>query len=218
MKCPHCLVEFTENAIKQSPQGIPDANNCYWILRVQTCPNESCQKAIVKLKTEQQKKGSPGVTTEEFLVYPRRTSRTPLPKIVPDEFAEDYKEACLVLQDSPKASAALSRRCLQHLLVEKAGVKPKDDLSSQIGSVMPNLPSHLSDMIDGIRVIGNFAAHPLKSTNSGEIMDVEPGEAEHSLDTLEELFDHYLVKPERIKEKRAAINAKLLEAGKPPMK
>jgi hypothetical protein len=32
--------------------------------------------------------------------------------------------------------------------------------------------------LDAIRTIGNFAAHPIKSTSSGEIVDVEPGEAE----------------------------------------
>jgi hypothetical protein len=48
--------------------------------------------------------------------------------------------------------------------------------------------------IDAIRNVGNFAAHPLKSTNTGLILDVEPSEAEWPLDK------------------------KLSEAGKPPMK
>jgi hypothetical protein len=29
-----------------------------------------------------------------------------------------------------------------------------------------------------VRTIGNFAAHPIKSTSTGTIVDVEPGEAE----------------------------------------
>lgn len=40
------------------------------------------------------------------------------------------------------------------------------------------VPSYLTDAVDAIRNIGNFAAHPLKDTHSGEIVDVEPGEAE----------------------------------------
>ncbi len=39
--------------------------------------------------------------------------------------------------------------------------------------------------IDAVRVIGNFAAHPIKSKSTGEIVDVEPGEAEWNLNTLE---------------------------------
>ena len=60
------------------------------------------------------------------LIRPKAISRVPLPPEVPQEFAGDYKEACLVLADSPKASAALSRRCLQNLLREKSGTTKKD--------------------------------------------------------------------------------------------
>ena len=80
------------------------------------------------------------------------------------------------------------------------------------------LPSSLVDSIDAIRNIGNFAAHPMKSQKSGEIMPVEPGEAEWNLDVLESLFDFYFVQPEVIRKKREALNKKLQDAGKPPMK
>jgi hypothetical protein len=138
---------------------------------------------------------------------------------VPPEFGNDYIEACLVFADSTKASAALSRRCLQYILREKAGVK-KSDLSKEIQEVLDSksLPSDLADAIDAIRNIGNFAAHPLKSTNTGLILDVEPGEAEWTLDVLEQLFDFYFVRPAQLAAKRAALNQKLAEAGKPTMK
>ena len=134
-------------------------------------------------------------------------------------FTADYREACLVLTDSAKASAALSRRCLQNLLREHVHVKPSN-LDNEIQQVLDSgkLPSDLADAIDAVRVSGNFAAHPIKSTNSGEIIDVEPGEAEWLLDTLEALFDFYFVRPEALKKKRDALNAKLAEAGKPPLK
>jgi hypothetical protein len=125
----------------------------------------------------------------------------------------------LILWDSPKASAALSRRCLQNILREKANVK-KSDLNNEIDQVIDSkqLPSHLSESIDAIRNIGNFAAHPIKCTNTGEIMDVEPGEAEWTLDVLEGLFDFYFVQPGLHAKKKEALNKKLQEAGKPPMK
>ncbi|MGH9708109.1 MAG: DUF4145 domain-containing protein [Candidatus Acidiferrales bacterium] len=78
---------------------------------------------------------------------------------------------------SGKASAALSRRCLQSLLREVAGTKSKD-LSDQIEDVLDTLPAFLREQIDAVRIIGNFAAHPQKSKTTGEIIDVEPGEAE----------------------------------------
>ena len=123
----------------------------------------------------------------------------------------------MVLGDSPKASAALSRRCLQRLLRDE-GKATHSNLSAEIDEVMAKLPSHLSDAIDGVRNIGNFAAHPMKSDNTGEVVDVEPGEAEWLLDTLEGLFDFYFVQPALLQRKRAALNEKLKDVGKPEMK
>jgi hypothetical protein len=153
------------------------------------------------------------------MVWPKAMARAPLFPDVRKEFAEDYGEACRVLADSPKASAALSRRCLQRLLRERAGTKSKD-LADQIDEVLKagSLPSHLASAIDSVRQIGNFAAHPIKSTNTGEIMDVEPGEAEWLLDTLEGLFDFYFVQPAILQRKRDALDTKLKEAGKSPLK
>jgi hypothetical protein len=124
-----------------------------------------------------------------------------------------------VLADSPKASAALSRRCVQAILREHAKVKPQD-LSKEIDEVLASkqLPTSLAGDIDAIRNIGNFAAHPTKSTNTGEIVGVEPGEAEWNLDVLEGLFDFYFVAPSEAQKKRDALNKKLADAKKPPLK
>jgi len=156
---------------------------------------------------------------KRILVRPKGLNRPPVPSEVPPEFAEDYTEACLVLADSPKASAALSRRCLQNLLREKAGVK-HSNLADEIQQVLDSgtLPSHLTEVIDAIRNIGNFAAHPLKSEKTGEILPVEPGEAEWNLDVLESLFDFYFVQPAIIQKKKAALDKKLKESGQKPMK
>ena len=108
---------------------------------------------------------------------------------------------------------------MQTLLREAAKVKPAD-LSKEIQQVLDSntLPSYLGESIDAVRNIGNFAAHPTKSQRSGEILDVEPGEAEWNLEVLESLFDFYFVQPTILRAKRAALDAKLGEAGKPSMK
>jgi hypothetical protein len=69
-----------------------------------------------------------------------------------------------------------------------------------------------------VRVIGNFAAHPIKSTNTGEVVAVEPGEAEFLLDVLDGVFGFYFVQPEVARKQREAINIKLQEAGKPRLR
>jgi hypothetical protein len=161
--------------------------------------------------------GGVGRRARREIVLPRVASRPPPPPEVPDPFAQDYREACLVLADSPKASAALSRRCLQAILREKAGVKPSN-LSREIDEAMPQLPAYLAGAIDAVRNVGNFAAHPIKSDSTGEVVDVEPGEAEWLLDVLEGLFGFCFVEPAALAEKRAALNHKLADVGKPPLK
>ncbi len=154
--------------------------------------------------------------------YPSIPSHKGRPKLslhVPEELRNEYDEASLVLPLSPKASAALSRRCLQRLLREHLQIKKKD-LFQEIDELLNNggLPSYLSAAVDAIRNIGNFAAHPLKCTNTGEIVDVEPGEAEWTLDVLEMLFDFYFIQPKDAQAKKDALNLKLQSLGKPLMK
>jgi hypothetical protein len=138
---------------------------------------------------------------------------------VPDPYAQDFTEAARVLPDSPKASAALSRRIVQHLLRDKGGFGPSN-LNNEIDAAIEDggLPSGLADDLDALRTVGNFAAHPIKSTHTGEVVEVEPGEAEWVLGLLEDLFDLFFVRPARRDAEREALNAKLREAGKPPLK
>jgi hypothetical protein len=127
--------------------------------------------------------------------------------------SQSYKES------TKTASAALSRRCLQALLRDIVKVKPAN-LDQEIQQVIENrlLPSYLSENLDAVRTVGNFSAHPIKIQSTGQIVQVEPGEAEWSLDILESLFDYLFVQPELIKSKKDGLNMKLADAGKPPLK
>jgi len=217
MKCPHCLDSFFQ---EWTWYGAEEDADGFWHIRYCRCA--SCKRIIFVLERNPAFRGPMKHLIADSgdiirLVYPKSIARAPLSAEVPQKFATDYAEACLVLADSTKASAALSRRCLQNLLREKAKVKPSN-LADEIEQVMKSLPSHLSQAIDAVRNIGNFAAHPIKSTNTGEIIEVEPGEAEWLLDVLEGLFDFYFVQPATLEKKKQALNAKLKDAGKPEMK
>jgi len=219
MKCPHCRIAFHDKPYKVHVR--PDVDGVWFVSSV-VCP--SCGKASISLLS-----GTALVNTRDevvdlasitrnFLVYPKGSARPPCPIEVPAKFADDYSESCLVLADSPKASAALSRRCLQNLLREAAKVTP-GDLYNEIEQVIQSrgIPTYISEALHSVRTIGNFGAHPIKSTSTGEIVDVEPGEAEWNLETLESLFDFYFVQPSRLAEKKAALNKKLQDAGKAPL-
>ena len=218
MKCPHCLEGFHDN---REVSVLGEDKYSRFRLVKRHCPE--CHRFIFSIVHEWDRYGSePNYlyhSNRQILCYPKAMSRSPLPAEVPEDFATDYTESCLTLPDSPKASAALSRRCLQHVLREKGQVKP-GNLADEIQQVIDaaHLPSYILESLDAVRNIGNFAAHPMKSTASGEVLPVEPGEAEWNLDVLESLFDFYFVQPELLRKKRESLNKKLADAGKPPMK
>lgn len=220
MKCRHCLVEFHEH---KDEYFIGKDVDRYWAIFKYDCP--ACSRMNLYLVNGNAGNSQSGLVIIEntiksvIAIRPFGSNRPPCPQEVPESIALDYREACLVFPFSSKASAALSRRCLQNLLRDAAKVKPSD-LSKEIQEVIDSgkLPSQLGDSIDAIRNIGNFAAHPIKGKSTGEIVDVEPEEAEWNLDVLESLFDFYYVQPAKVVKKREALNAKLSEAGKPPMK
>ncbi|MGO4348140.1 DUF4145 domain-containing protein [Paenibacillus sp. MCAF9] len=153
------------------------------------------------------------------LVYPLGKVTKTLSDEVPAMFRSDYDEAVLVLPISCKASAALSRRCLQNFLHNKLNIRKKN-LAHEIDEFLATqqVPTVILDAVDAVRNIGNFAAHPLKNTNTGEIVDVEPGEAEWLLEVLDLLFDFYFIQPKKLEERKTALNAKLKGLGKPIMK
>jgi hypothetical protein len=142
----------------------------------------------------------------EIQAWGKELPRSELPPEVIEPYLSDFYEACVILVDSPRASAALSRHCLQTLLRDKAHVKP-GDLSNEIDQVLASktLPPELTSSLAATLDVGNFAANPVKNSHPGLIAAVEPGEAEYFLDVLEALFDFYLVRPARLKEKPHAL-------------
>src|SRR5687768_9326946 len=77
------------------------------------CPH--CQKLTVTIE-ELKYVESDYKPTAEHVVWPMSGGRAPAPEEVPYHIRNDYDEASAVLHLSAKASAALSRRCLQTVL------------------------------------------------------------------------------------------------------
>jgi hypothetical protein len=219
IQCSHCAVTFRSSVFISY---LGRDSESHWAVEKLPCP--ACEKFNLFLVDTAVYLDAPTPYVEENvknrrLIRPHGTNRAPVPSQAPLQYALDYVEACLVLDDSPKASAALSRRCLQNILREEEKTKAKD-LAPQIEEVLQKnkLPSHIATVIDAVRNLGNFAAHPLKSQSTGQIVEVQPGEAEWNLEVLEALFDFYFVQPAKTSERIAALNAKLGDAGKPVIK
>ena len=132
------------------------------------------------------------------MIYPQGASK-PLPDYIPGPLREDYQEACLIRDLSPKASATLIRRCLQGMIRDFAGIS-KGRLIDEIGALRKavdenDAPAGIShdsvDAIDAVRGIGNIGAHMEKDINV--IVEVEPGEAQALIELTELLFEEWYV-------------------------
>lgn len=147
---------------------------------------------------------------KELRVRPAGTTRAPVPPEVSQSYRDLYNEAAGVLHISARASAALSRRCLQQLVRVEFGVT-KPNLYDEIEEVIKErkVPGYLAGQLHYVREIGNMAAHPMKNPQTDAILDVEPGEAEANLDLLDGLFDFVFVEPARAVARRSALDAKL---------
>lgn len=218
MKCPYCRVAFnlTGAEFDESDTNYKNAaGDKIYHPFYGSCPE--CNEFIVGMDIRHKVKKGEELEFDE-LIFPKFTSRFVEPE-VPEEYKKDFLEAAAIVNLSPKASAAVSRRLLQHILREIFKLKQKS-LAQEIDSFLKlkNIPSYLGEAVDAVRNIGNFAAHPSKDTNTGAIVEVEPTEAEWLLEVLDSLFDFAFVQPERLKAKKDALNAKLAAMGKPPIK
>ena len=218
MYCPHCGIAFHDSWGETIIRNPTNEDRTAWKASVTRCP--SCDGETVKLSQfDLSHSGAPTGLLFDFVAYPKTTHRAPTPKELPKDIKEDYEEACMVLPVSNKASAALSRRCLQAIL-KGQGYRQRD-LAKQIDALMGEqdptkaIPSALRQTVDAIRNFGNFSAHPITDQTTLQVIEVEPGEAQWCLEILEEMFDHYYVKPAPAAARRAALNAKLASAGKP---
>ncbi|MFM1703114.1 DUF4145 domain-containing protein [Aeromonas salmonicida] len=218
MICPHCQTSIHSHETRSNigQYGQKDEEAYYWSYSIQTCPE--CNNPIIFLSYVLMSPQHVPGETRKYLVFPRNSGRPSAPTEVPETISTDYNEACSVLSLSAQASAALSRRCLQHLLAN-TGLSKNSNLDRAIEEAKAKgLPSYIADQLDAMRVIGNFAAHTQKSVNTGEILPVEPHEAEWNLDVLDMLFDFCYVQPAKTAARRATLDAKLAEAGKPSLK
>jgi hypothetical protein len=109
MKYPHCLEGFHEGQASWSVMVGGDKDGS-WVLYRLLCP--ACGRYVFYLQNgaspgygEGQQRVRLPIVNKSLLVWPKGISRSPVPTEVPTEIVEDYKEACLVLADSPKASA-----------------------------------------------------------------------------------------------------------------
>jgi hypothetical protein len=170
------------------------------------CPNPDCRRFTLTADLYVSKKGVHGVESvgprvQQWQLIPPSRAKS-FPSYVPQAILNDYREACLIQDLSPKASATLSRRCLQGILRDFWKVKA-GRLVDEIDQIKDKVDPETWSAIDAVRTIGNIGAHMEKDISV--IVDVDPNEAELLIGLVETLIREWYIAGEERKNRMNAI-------------
>jgi hypothetical protein len=211
--CPHC-----EHAVTISDGRYTGSSHILHIenadgrrmlsTRFIVCPNPTCQKFTLSAALFESERMTSGVekTTKklkEWSLIPEAACKH-FPDYVPQAIREDYTEACLIRDLSPKASATLSRRCLQGIIRDFWQVKA-GRLVDEIKQIKDRVDPITWDAIEAVRKLGNIGAHMEEDINV--IIDVDPDEAALLIGLVETLLKEWYVGREERKKRMDAVIA-----------
>lgn len=235
--CPHCNSRQTvgEQRLKKvvSHFGLYDQIEGPLTLEKTAtgCVNPECEKTSLRVRIGNAlsyTNGGGHYIDEDKIVFDQwlipQGSAKPQPDFIPQAIRDDYYEACLIRDLSPKASATLIRRCLQGMIRDFAKIiKPTlfaeiEALRASVvdGSADRAISSESVDAIDHVRGIGNIGAHMEKDIDL--LIEVDPGEAQALIGLVEMLFEEWYGARQRRQSKLAHIakiadNKKLAKNG-----
>lgn len=171
------------NLEKKEPHFIDEnAPESYLIVEYVDCP--ACGKIGIKVYRP--------FSDETFNISPRAVRKN-YPDYIPLQIRQDYEEACLIADLSPKASATLSRRCIQGMIRDFFGIS-KSRLVDEIDAVKEKTeitPNQIA-ALKALKDIGNIGAHPERDIEL--IVDVEPNEAKLMITLIEYFMEQWYIR------------------------
>ena len=171
------------------------------------CPNTDCKRfTLTAFLFETALHSDPprwvqGKLIKRWNLIPESKAQT-FPDYIPKAIRDDYNEACLIQDQSPKASATLSRRCIQGIIRDFWGIS-KSRLIDEIEAIKDKVDPATWAAIDSVRKIGNIGAHMERDINV--IVDVEPNEAELLINLIEILIKDWYIDRENKRNRLEAI-------------
>lgn len=170
-----------------------------------TCPNPDCKKLKLWVAlTGATRGGYDWIATsvkQEWQLLPESEAKV-LPDYIPAPIVQDYQEACRIKILSPKASATLSRRCLQGMIRDFYRIS-KPRLVDEINELQNVVDSDVWDSIEAVRKVGNIGAHMERDIDI--IVDVDPMEAQLLISLIEQLVEEWYVTRENRKNRSSAL-------------
>ncbi len=213
-ECPYCnrSSTITDANFSQSTHFFHNKNkdgHSALVSDVITCPNKECREYTITAALSSADLNHNGTQYVKAYSHRHKWSMKPnslakqFPSYIPKAIIADYNEASLIISLSPKASATLSRRCLQGIIRDYWDVK-KGRLVDEIFAIKDKVDPITWKAIDSVRSIGNIGAHMEKDINL--IIDVEPREAQLLIGLIEMLIkEWYVAGHERQKQLEAII-------------
>jgi hypothetical protein len=212
--CPYCnhkaILQSGDVSLGSHAYGTRKFGPLVLSTGVQQCPNDQCSELVIMVWAESNPE--PGKQTK--FEIPRQRLRPnskarPWPAYIPQPLLADYAEACQIELLSPKASAALSRRCLQGMIRDFWGVS-KPRLADEVNALQAMVDRQTWEAIDALRKIGNIGVHMEKDINL--IVDADPDEARLLIELVETLLEEWYVgrhdRELRMQKFKAAAEAK----------
>ncbi len=164
------------------------------------CPNPACKEfslaASLHTLEISGNRSYTGKHIKSWSLVPPSRARS-FPVTLPQEVLEDYQEACLTIELSPKTAAALARRCLSGMLRDFWKVQP-GRLGDEFRQIKGATDPLTWETIESVRKTGLIGAR--MDSEGAEIQDTEPGEANMLIGLIETLIqDWYVGREERRK-------------------
>jgi hypothetical protein len=189
-----------------------DLGHVHLTVNAVSCPDPDCKKLSLKASLVNKDWCQPVQKYSYNLhhvwqLLPESNAKV-MPDYLPAPIKEDYYESCRIRDLSPKASATLSRRCLQGMIRDYWKIS-KSRLKDEIDALEEKVDADTWSSIDAVRSVGNIGAHMEKDIDV--IVDVEPQEAQLLIGLIEQLVEDWYVTRET-RRQRAENLKKLAEA------
>ncbi|RJS04853.1 DUF4145 domain-containing protein [Xanthomonas sp. CFBP 7698] len=201
--CPWCNVASVISGNRTVDSSRFFDNNKHGPMRVTvgstTCLNDACREFSLHVFLDKILAGGPGRSEsfkdfDDWQLRPSSAAK-PMPDYIPAVIIEDYQEACAIAHLSPKASATLSRRCLQGIIRDYWGISLRT-LNAEISALEDKIDFSTYQAIDAVRKIGNIGAHMERDINV--VVDVDPEEATLLISMIEMVIkDWYISRNDR---------------------
>jgi len=191
--CPFCNKASTISNVINSKINYTnkEKEKILCIIYTVRCPSLKCNEiALYASRHSYDKNMLSEISKKEWQLIPNSSAKK-FPDYIPKAILEDYREACCIVELSPKSAATLSRRCLQGMIRDFWKIR-ESSLYKEIDKLQEKIDNKIWKGIDALRKLGNIGAHMEKDVDL--IIKIDENEAQCLIKLIECLFKEWYIK------------------------